>query len=125
MSETREKTMTHDDTPEWSQRYHIGRSWSGHEIEDECPCVQEPCGLVRRSDVNDACLHHPTERVQTVRQAHPAELCPDAETAREAPGRRLYDAATADDFEAEHWRLIPREDRETWIAQAAAEEETR
>lgn len=25
---------------------HVGRTWTGHAIEDACPCPQEPCGLV-------------------------------------------------------------------------------
>ena len=26
--------------------YHVGRSWTTHELEDACPCPQAPCGLV-------------------------------------------------------------------------------
>ena len=26
--------------------WHYGRAWTGHKIEDECECIQAPCGLV-------------------------------------------------------------------------------
>jgi hypothetical protein len=50
----------------------MGRAWSGHEIEDACPCEQEPCGLVATPDPE--CVQH--SRAKTIRQSHPAESCP-------------------------------------------------
>jgi hypothetical protein len=52
--------------------WHMGRAWSGHEIEDACPCEQEPCGLVATPDPE--CVQH--SRAKTIRQSHPAESCP-------------------------------------------------
>lgn len=63
--------------------YHIGRSFTGHEIEDNCPCFKAPCGLV--ADVAPDCPQHAPEAVHTIRQSHPAFLCPAlVEEAREA-----------------------------------------
>lgn len=58
--------------------YHIGRSFSGHFLEDECPCPQEPCGLVAVESVDPTCPQHPVERSKTIRQSHLAEHCPGA-----------------------------------------------
>lgn len=55
--------------------FHIGRSWTGHELEDECPCPQAPCGLVSVDQVDPQCTQHPVERAQTIRQSHPATAC--------------------------------------------------
>ena len=54
---------------------HIGRAWVGHAIEDECPCPQEPCGLVDDARVDPACPHHPINVGKSIRQGHPAERC--------------------------------------------------
>jgi hypothetical protein len=51
--------------------WHIGRAWSGHEIEDACPCEQEPCGLVATPD--PSCVQH--SRTKTIRQSHRADQC--------------------------------------------------
>lgn len=59
--------------------YHVGRSWSGHEIEDACPCPQVPCGLVDVQEAVDECGHHPALRCKSMRQGHPAEDCPNKE----------------------------------------------
>jgi hypothetical protein len=56
---------------------HVGRSWTGTAIEDDCPCPKAPCGLVDGSDVHPACLHHPFQRAKTFRQIHPADRCPE------------------------------------------------
>jgi hypothetical protein len=57
--------------------FHIGRSWVGHETEDECPCTpQQKCGLVSEADVHPNCPEHAAAK--TIRQGHPAEQC-DAE----------------------------------------------
>lgn len=52
--------------------WHAGRAWSGHEIEDACPCPQEPCGLVSTPDPD--CVQH--SRTKTIRQSHRADQCP-------------------------------------------------
>jgi hypothetical protein len=57
--------------------YHIGRSWVGHDVEDNCPCPQAPCGLVDVEDVDPDCSHHPALRAKSMRQGHHAEDCPD------------------------------------------------
>lgn len=51
---------------------HYGRSWTGHPLEDDCPCRKEPCGLVSTPD--PACDQHAGSK--TMRQNHRAELCP-------------------------------------------------
>lgn len=56
--------------------YHSGRAWTGHDIEDACPCAQEACGLVDLSRADPECRHHPWERARTIRQSHEASLCP-------------------------------------------------
>jgi hypothetical protein len=55
--------------------YHIGRSWTGHPLEDECPCPQEACGLVDERKAVPECIQHPPERCQTMRQGHIADVC--------------------------------------------------
>jgi hypothetical protein len=59
--------------------YHVGRSWTGHDIEDNCPCPKAPCGLVDVQNVADECEHHPVLRAKSMRQGHPAEDCPTKE----------------------------------------------
>jgi hypothetical protein len=53
---------------------HIGRSFSGHHLEDDCPCVKAPCGLV--SEWVPECPQHAPEASKTIRQSHPEFLCP-------------------------------------------------
>lgn len=55
---------------------HFGRSWTGHSIEDACPCPKAPCGLVVFGAWDPNCEQHAPERANTVRQTHPAEKCP-------------------------------------------------
>lgn len=57
---------------------HVGRSWSGHPLEDECPCPQEPCGLVAFSKVDPECVQHGGSPLmaKTIRQSHSPEDCP-------------------------------------------------
>jgi hypothetical protein len=55
---------------------HIGRSWDSHQLEDECPCTQEPCGLVARNRVANSCTQHPPQACKTIRQGHRAGDCP-------------------------------------------------
>lgn len=54
--------------------WHSGRGWSGTFIEDNCPCPQEPCGLVDFSKAHPSCVQH--RMAKTVRQGHPADQCP-------------------------------------------------
>jgi hypothetical protein len=55
---------------------HIGRSWDGHGIEDDCPCPKAPCGLVVQETVSEACDQHPLSACRTMRQSHRADQCP-------------------------------------------------
>jgi hypothetical protein len=54
----------------------MGRSWSTHLIEDECPCPKAPCGLVVQDTALDTCPEHATQEARTMRQGHPSEHCP-------------------------------------------------
>lgn len=58
---------------------HIGRSWTGTHIEDECPCPKTACGLVSTRGADESCSHHPFRAAKTIRQAHPANRCPGAD----------------------------------------------
>ena len=60
---------------ELSGDMHIGRSWKGHEIEDDCPCPKEPCGLVSLAKVDPDCPQHSIAAGKTMRQSHPASSC--------------------------------------------------
>lgn len=60
--------------------YHIGRSFSGSFIEDECPCPKTPCGLVDEGNTDPTCTEHPPERCKTMRQRHRPEECPGPPT---------------------------------------------
>ena len=56
---------------------HIGRSWSGTDLEDGCPCVKAPCGLVVLSGTAPDCREHGyVDGPKTMRQGHPVERCP-------------------------------------------------
>ncbi len=59
-----------------AQVWHVGRSFEGHPLEDECPCPKEPCGLVMLSRAAPECDQHPMSRNKTIRQSHLAERCP-------------------------------------------------
>lgn len=59
--------------------FHFGRAWSGHEIEDACPCPQAPCGLVSSHEVRPDCGHHAMVAAKTLRQRHVATECPAGE----------------------------------------------
>ncbi|GAA4034644.1 hypothetical protein GCM10023063_18490 [Arthrobacter methylotrophus] len=56
---------------------HIGRSFTGTPVEDNCPCPKAPCGLVDVENVHPACDQHPFEHAKTMRQGHPADQCPE------------------------------------------------
>lgn len=55
---------------------HVGRSWSGHGLEDECPCPQAACGLVDTDDIVEECTEHPMRAAKTIRQHHYSHQCP-------------------------------------------------
>lgn len=57
---------------------HIGRSFTGHPIEDTCPCPQAPCGLINFDDIRDDCPQHHWSACKSMRQGHPADHCPGA-----------------------------------------------
>ncbi|QIG58767.1 hypothetical protein SEA_DATBOI_103 [Gordonia phage DatBoi] len=54
---------------------HVGRSFTGHLLEDLCPCPQQPCGLVATNMIHPDCDQHTFESAKTLRQAHNEELC--------------------------------------------------
>jgi len=54
--------------------FHVGRSWSGHRIEDACRCIKTPCGLV--AEENPDCDQHGWKAARTLRQSHRADECP-------------------------------------------------
>ncbi len=56
--------------------WHIGRTWTGHDIEDGCPCGKAPCGLVDQAAIDTTCGEHPLTRAKSLRQGHPADRCP-------------------------------------------------
>lgn len=61
--------------------WHIGRSFVGHPLEDECPCGKAPCGLVDSEQIHPDCPQHPIGAAKTMRQMHVAANCPaSAET---------------------------------------------
>lgn len=53
---------------------HVGRAWEGHATEDECPCPQEPCGLVSDENFSPDCVQHRMDK--TIRQGHDEQWCP-------------------------------------------------
>lgn len=57
---------------------HIGRSFEGHPLEDDCPCPQEPCGLIAMENAITDCPEHGFREAKTIRQTHLAERCPGA-----------------------------------------------
>lgn len=63
---------------------HIGRTFTGHATEDECPCPQAECGLVDVQHTNPACTQHPPAAAKSIRQGHAADQCPGADTIAEA-----------------------------------------
>ncbi|HEY9416301.1 MAG TPA: hypothetical protein VIQ30_16205 [Pseudonocardia sp.] len=65
----------------WADQ-HIGRSWRDTRLEDDCPCPQEPCGLVNVNRVDPDCTEHPIERAKSIRQSHTATRCPGAREPR-------------------------------------------
>lgn len=78
--------------------YHVGRSWSGTKLEDDCPCEKAPCGLV--ASMNDSCSQHSPFAIKTIRQMH---------TENDCPGGKMIDLKsqflTEPDVEAENQEL--------------------
>lgn len=68
---------------------HIGRSFEGHSLEDDCPCPQEPCGLVSWDRILPDCPQHGFSACKTIRQSHLEEKCP-AESEWRRPPPRVY-----------------------------------
>lgn len=56
--------------------WHMGRSFVGHHIEDQCPCPKAPCGLVISDQIDEACEQHAFRFSKTYRQGHQPEDCP-------------------------------------------------
>lgn len=56
---------------------HMGRSWVGTRMEDDCPCPKADCGLVIGDGINNkGCPQHDFVETKTMRQMHHAEDCP-------------------------------------------------
>ncbi len=56
---------------------HISRSFDGGgHIEASCPCPLEPCGMVDTDKVVPECTQHPPTACKTMRDSHPADMCP-------------------------------------------------
>lgn len=55
---------------------HVGRSWTGHELEDDCPCPQALCGLVDTDNIHPECTEHQIRAAKTIRQYHNGYHCP-------------------------------------------------
>ena len=54
---------------------HIGRSWTGHPLEDGCPCAKAPCGLAT-TPADPDCPEHAWRAAKTLRQMYAAAECP-------------------------------------------------
>jgi hypothetical protein len=55
--------------------FHVGRSWNGHPMEDDCPCGKAPCGLVCSDQIDPACTEHAFTAGKSIRQSHPESFC--------------------------------------------------
>lgn len=100
-------------------KYHIGRSWSGTRLEDDCPCEKATCGLV--ASIDDSCSQHSPFAIKTIRQIHAEDDCsgekmidpkprfliePDAEEELSQDNQRLHN-----EWMIEHIRANAAEDR--------------
>lgn len=56
----------------------MGRAWTGHTIEDACPCPKAPCGLAQTAQGVICEDHNPASRMEahTMRQMHTSDRCP-------------------------------------------------
>jgi hypothetical protein len=57
-----------------AQVTHLGRSWEGTRIEDDCPCAKASCGLAISGSAD--CPQHSMSAAKTIRQMHLAGSCP-------------------------------------------------
>lgn len=57
-------------------KQHFGRAWTGHEIEDFCPCPKAACGLVGGDTETVYCEQHSIMAMRTIRQFHNEFDCP-------------------------------------------------
>jgi hypothetical protein len=64
-------------------RFHVGRSWEGHRLEDACVCAKAPCGLIENEDPE--CDQHGIAANKTLRQIHRADQCPGPDVQPAAP----------------------------------------
>lgn len=55
--------------------FHIGRSWHGTSLEDDCPCGKAPCGLVDTTKIDPGCSQHAMGAAKTMRQMHLDSWC--------------------------------------------------
>ena len=58
--------------------YHMGRSFIGTRLEDDCPCPKAPCGLSVTPGLagESDCPQHSMLAAKTIRQVHHADKCP-------------------------------------------------
>lgn len=56
---------------------HIGRSWTGTALEDDCPCPKADCGLVISEEAVEECPQHAISAAKSLRQLHWDENCPE------------------------------------------------
>lgn len=74
-------------------RKHMGRAWAGHAIEDACPCVQAPCGLVVSGQRDPACRQHTSDK--SFRQEHSENECPVVENSLSPEEQAVFVARRA------------------------------
>ncbi|MFC8065448.1 hypothetical protein [Streptomyces sp. NPDC057293] len=53
---------------------HLGRAFTGTQLENACPCPKASCGLVVQDTIRDDCPHHAHTR--SMRQSHSQANCP-------------------------------------------------
>ncbi|MFD6030495.1 hypothetical protein ACFWE5_07250 [Cellulosimicrobium funkei] len=116
--ETTDQTLT-------KSPQHLGRSWTGHQLEDACPCPQAACGLVSTDAIDPTCDQHALDKARTMRQVHDGRACthlhvvtvtiypadPDAEDARPTVDRVAFTCSAPDDADC---RNTPDCDCEAW-----------
>lgn len=74
--------------------FHMGRSWTGHHMEDECPCPQEACGLIARDKVAEDCPQHYFGRSKTMRSIHRVADCERIVAENKAEAEKLAEHST-------------------------------
>jgi hypothetical protein len=55
---------------------HMGRAFTGHAIEDTCPCPKTACGLITMDTADQDCPQHAFTAAKTMRQGHQERDCP-------------------------------------------------